>query len=210
MNGIQLSGANVVTADENNSEDVNSRIEEVKSYISDRVKEIAERWVPKDYNRSIFDFIDMAVVIGALANMTDTRANNIDTDQYINFVKRELISSSESQADVVATAFYCLMRCGLVHEMSLGGHNIRPVRQQVINGYSIGVTHDKSSDGKWYSIDTSHHKIVFYAHELLSAIKSCVTKCFDNTSNLLDVIRSKIQSPTGIKIIVVKVIGVKE
>ena len=202
MGASQTSCLCEVKADTKGIDGVSNSMKVIEDYFEARIDEIGRKLL--EGNRSIFDFVDMAVVIGALANMTDTRTNNTDTDQYIDFVKSELISLSESQADVVATAFYCLMRCGLVHEMSLGGHNIRPVRQQVINGYSISITHDKSSDGNWYSIDTSVKGIVFYAHELLSALKSCVAKCFNDTSNLFGVIRSKIHSPKGIKIVGVK------
>ena len=204
MNDSQLSGMQIVTSNVSNSEDVNSRIGTVRTYISDRIEEVGKRWESKCYSRSVFDFVDMAIVIGALANMTDTCANNFDSNQYIDFVKNELILPSETQGEVVATAFYCLVRCGLVHEMSLGGHNKRSARKQVINGYSIFITHDKSSDGEWYSIDTSSKEIVFYAHQLLQKIKSCVEKCFDGSSSLWCAIRNKVNSNDGVKIIAVK------
>ena len=181
--------------------DVSDSMTRIEDYFKNRIKEIEERLLGG--SRSIFDFVDMAVIIGALANATDAQSK-CDTDQYIDFVNGEFISTSEAQGNLVATAFYCLMRCGLVHEMSLGAHNIRPPRRQIINGYSISVTHDKSCDGNWYSVNVSANEIVFHAHELLRVIKSCFDKCFNGSSTLWRVIKDKVNSERGIKIITVK------
>ena len=211
MSNSQLSVGHEVKNDYNGVGDDSVRdlidtnlIRELETYFNARIDEVDENMA--DGKRSVFDFVDMAVLIGALANATDTRSKN-DTDQYIDFVKHELISAasqmSESHKKVVATAFYCLMRCGLVHEMSLGAHKIRPARKQIIKDYSISITHDESDDGSWYSIDTSAHEITFYAHALLKAIKFCVRKCFDGNSQLWCAIRDNVNSH-GIKIISVK------
>ena len=190
-----------VKANSNDDADVKNKIKAIECYFDGRMDEIRNRLL--EDKRSIFDFVDMAVMIGALANVTDTQSK-CDTDQYIDFVKSEFISAGESHDELVATAFYCLMRCGLIHEMSLGSHNIRPNRQMAINGYSIGVTHDKSPNSKWYVVDGTANEIVFYAHELLDVISTCLGKCFDGRSDLWSSIRNKVLSPDGIKIIGVK------
>lgn len=207
MSDSQLSVGHEVKNDYNGVGDDSVRdlidtnlIRELETYFNDRIDEVGENMAAG--KRSVFDFVDMAVLIGALANATGTQSRS-DTDQYIDFVKNELIRSSESQKELVSTAFYCLMRCGLVHEMSLGAHNIRPARKQIIKDYSISITHDESDDGSWYSIDTSAHEITFYAHALLKAIKFCVRKCFDGNSKLWCAIRDNVNSH-GIKIISVK------
>ena len=181
--------------------DINAGLKELENYITGRVDEIGRRL--SRGSRSIFDFVDMAVLISTLANMTDT-SSKPDTDQYIDFVKCELLPSTESQKDLIATSCYCLMRCGLIHEMSLEGHKIKGSRQKVIAGHSLSITHDKSKDNHWYSIETKSKEIVFYANELLAALRKCVGKCFDGKSCLWNAVQGKIASPNGMRIIKVK------
>lgn len=190
-----------VKTDFNDDAYVEKKIKVIEAYFTSRIGEI-KKMLSEDKG-SIFDFVDMAVMIGALANATDTESK-CDTDQYIGFVKSEFIPAEELQSELVATAFYCLMRCGLVHEMSLGSYSIKPKRQKVINGYSISVTHNNSPEGKWYVVDDGSKEIVFYAHELLDVISTCLDKCFDGRSDLWSSIRNKVLSPDGIKIIGVK------
>lgn len=140
---------------------VSQLMKQLEEYLLGRLDEIENK--VKNNSRSIFDFVDMAVLIGALANATDSQ-NKRDTPQYIDFVKSELLPSTETQSDVIATVFYCLMRCGLIHEMSLAQHNIPPSRQQIISGWSANVTHDKSTCGHWYQADGATKSVVFYAN----------------------------------------------
>ena len=197
-NDCQTSSLYIVRADVDGNVDETTLVDTVKTYLWDRLMEIRARL--SNGSRSVFDFTDMAVLIGALANVTDAHSKH-DTEQYIDFVKSEFVPTSELRKDLVATVFYCLLRCGLVHEMSLGGHNISVNRRNAINDYEVSVSHDKSPNAKWYEVNQGTKHVVFYAHELLDKIASCIEKCFDGKSDLWRTVRGKVMSDSGIRVI---------
>ena len=200
MSTTEMSATYIVSSDSNIIGDDTNKLSEICIYLNNRIMEIEERIATG--KRSIFDFVDIAVIIGTIASLIGSQSK-LDTDQYIDFVRNELLPANETNKTMIATAFYCLMRCGLVHEMSLAGHNIRPCRKTAINGYGVALTHDYSADGNWYSVNQSEMQIVFYAHELVTKTKNYIASCFIPNSPFESVIKAKLSSG-GISIVAIK------
>lgn len=182
-------------------ESVGDLAKEIEAYLSGCVDKIHKRVL--DGSRSIFDFVDMAVLIGALAHITSPHGGK-DTDLYISFVENEFVAAGEPKGRLIATATYCLMRCGLVHELSICEHNIAKNKQVAIDGYEISVTHDDSPSGTWYTIEPSKKELILHARELLKKIQDCMAICFDGKSHLWNAVSAKLSSQGGIRIIRVK------
>ncbi len=200
MSNFETSANYELTIDSNVIGDDRRKLLEVHNYFDRLIDDINTRI--DSGSRSVFDFVDIAVVIGTLANLTDNQSKQ-DTDQYIDFVRDEFFQVAETNRMMIARAFYCLMRCGLVHELSLAGHNIRTKRKVALINLAVILTHDSSIDGSWYSVNRSAKEVVFYAHELLTKTKAIVSKCFQPNSPHQSTIRNKLQTK-GIGIIAVK------
>ena len=191
MSNSETSANYEVIIDTNVTGDDTRKLLEVHNYFDRLIDDIKARI--DSVSRSVFDFVDMAVVIGALSNMTNDKKGG-ETKRYIKFVREEFLPTTEREKKMIATAFYCLMRCGLVHELSLGGHGILPTRKTALKGFSVAVTHDASPIGGWYSIDQTSKEVVFYAHELLVEMKGVVAKCFVPNSSFEAIIKSNLTS----------------
>lgn len=164
--------------------ELDAAVKIVEDYVVARLDEIQDRI--KDGSRSIFDFADMAMIVSMLVVLVDPNNGESETQSYIDFVKDELVPKSETEALAVATAFYCLLRCGLIHNLSLHG-NVRQNRMSDLNGYSIAVTHDALMDGNWYEKNIRSKEIVFHVSELIGKIREAAERCFKS-----DVVRNKI------------------
>lgn len=161
-------------SDSDSAESVDCKVAQLKQYLIERIEEIENR-ISKG-SRSIFDFADMAIVISVLSEVAGRQDASNDGDRFKKFVREYFFDSVESaDAEVVAERTYHLLRCGLVHELSLEGHRC-PI--DVLSGYSLSITHDQSPQGSWFQILPGRREICFYAHELIRKLKDCVERCF--------------------------------
>ena len=191
MSNSEISANYEVIIDTNDIGDDTRKLLEVHNYFDGLIDGIQTRI--DSGSRSVFDFVDMAVVMGALSNLTNDKKGG-ETKRYIKFVREEFLPTTEREKKMIATAFYSLMRCGLVHELSLGGHGILPSRIAALKGFSVALTHDASPTGNWYSIDQTSKEVVFYAHELLVEMEGFVAKCFVPNSSFGAIIKSNLTS----------------
>lgn len=179
--GGQLSGEYEIMAVANSSQSIEDGIVKIRDYLQMLTGEIRDRQKVsggQEQRRSIFDFVDLAAVVAALVFYKNGPVYN-ETSCYIDFVKRELLPDSESASnkELIATAFYCLMRCGLVHEMSLAGHGISNSNKSILGDYKVCLTHD-SSQTTWYQIDSAAKEICFFLPELIGTVEKKVGDCF--------------------------------
>ena len=176
--------SNPQTSNQTDPAELDAAVKIVEDYVVARLDEIQDRI--KNGSRSIFDFADMAMIVSMLVVLVDPNNGEHEAQPYIDFVKDELVPKSETEMLAVATAFYCLLRCGLLHNLSLHG-NVRQNRMSDLNGYSIAVTHDALMDGNWYEKNIRSKEIVFHVSELIGKIREAAEHCFKR-----DVVRNKI------------------
>lgn len=193
----QISCGYEVKAETNSSAtEIAQKVSEVRDYLTDRLNEIKIRIA--NGSRSIFDFADLAMLLSSLVFYKSGRSDG-ETVRYINFIKSHLISPSNPNNELVATAFYCMMRCGLIHEMALAGHGISFINQNTISGYKVSVTHD-SSNGDWFSVNSAEKEICLFMPELINIVEKCLNGCFVKG----DVVRASIENmikADGIRIV---------
>ena len=175
MNADISADNNPQALDQTDPAELNAAVKKVADYVDARLREVQDRI--KNGSRSIFDFADMAMIVSMLVVLIDPNNGEYEAQPYIDFVKDELVPKSETEALAVATAFYCLLRCGLIHKLSLHG-DVRRNRVLDLKGYSIAVTHDCSGDGMWYKRDVGAKEVVFYADELCKKISGVMGDCF--------------------------------
>lgn len=168
--------SNPQTSNQTDPAELDAAVKMVEDYVFGRLGEIKVR--VENGSRSIFDFADMAMIVSMLVVLVDPNNGANETQPYIDFVKDELVPTIEPEALAVATAFYCLLRCGLLHNLSLHG-NVSPGRMRDLNGYSIAVTHDALTGGNWYEKNVGSKEIVFHAAELIERIKVAAKRCFE-------------------------------
>lgn len=184
MNADISADNNPQALNQTDTAELDAAVKKVSDYVDARLREVQDRI--KKGIRSIFDFADMAMIVSMLVVLIDPNNGEHETQPYIDFVKDELVPKSETEALAVATAFYCLLRCGLVHNLSLHG-NVTRNRMSDLKGYSIAVTHDTLADGNWYEKNVGSKEIVFHASELIGQIRVAAEHCFKR-----DDVRSKI------------------
>lgn len=175
MSAAISADSNPQALNQTNPTELNAAVKKVSDYIDARLREVQDR-IEKG-SRSIFDFADMAMIVSMLVALIDPNNGINEAQPYIDYVKDELVPKNESEATTVATAFYCLLRCGLVHKLALHGEVSRN-RVSDLKGYSIAVTHDHLGVGAWYKRDAGAKEIIFYADELCKKISDAVGGCF--------------------------------
>lgn len=179
--------------DTDSADAIDGKVERLKTYLFDRVKEIEDRI--REGSRSIFDFADMAIVISALSEVAGRQDVHHDGERFKEFVQESFFDSADDgDAEVVAAGIYHLLRCGLVHELSLAGHRFTCA---TLSGYSLVVTHDQSPQDSWYRIPQGEREIWFYAHELIRRLKECIEECFTNEQKLHDRIVPRLKEGVG-------------
>lgn len=200
MNDSQISGVYEVKVGANSSAaEMAKKVSEVETYLKDRLDEIKTRI--STGRRSIFDFADLAIILSSLVFYNSGQTHG-ETSRYIDFIKSHLIPQSDPNNELIATAFYCIMRCGLIHEMSLGGHGISTSNQNILSGYKVSVTHD-SSNKNWFHVDSSLKEIRLFMPELIRAVEKCLNDCFTKG----DIVRTSIENMIGVSgIKIVKVV----
>ena len=158
----------------------------LQSYLKERISELERRMKENIEKRSIFDFVDMAVIVGTLANAFEGSTRS----SYIKFANESLFHRSPNSEPNIGKAFYEQVRCGLVHEMVPGNHEPNEQSHSSTPEYTVSVTHniapreargaDSAQQPDCFHVDSNPKRIVFFAFELMDKIRQCCNECFEN------------------------------
>lgn len=169
------------------------------AYFADMVAEIKANVRRRNGNAVPLDFADLMIVLASLSSLiqlqasdlavlpnTEQEYNNSTCDNQRRILKRDnvlfrwfvstFMFPNEQYKENLSVAMYTSLRCGIIHNMTIG----QIVRQ---NGYGHEITlssrNPKMGKTNWYEINqTNPNCVSFYLSEMLSMVEALIANLF--------------------------------
>ncbi len=192
-------------------------LETWEAYFADMLNAIRENVSRRSGKATPLDFADIMMLIASLSSLVSLKANDLiilpDVLQNFNglackqnaaqkqndFLKQDTVlfkwfactyliqGQSSANAEEVATAMYKALRCGLIHNLTIG-----KILDNRGADYEITAAdrNPKKGGTDWYNVVSVKQKIyTFYLTELVGVVDKLINDLFDKNSSDADVQR---------------------
>ena len=178
-------------------------------YFSDMFYEIKANVSRRNGNAIPLDFANVIILIASLSSLITLHSSDITkhpklnarylqlaskenaAQQQANLLKQdpilfkwfvcEFLLPNDSSCEDIAAAFYTTLRCGLIHNMTIGKLNGGPGAD---NEITLASENPYINNTNWYEIKDDSRCYSFYLKELMDVIGELLKDLFDkNTTN---------------------------